>query len=263
MKNWMRTPWGKTTLFVLCIVSVAVTILSVYGSMVAIEGGVYTESKEETFKSMVSHRLQSEAEWILWGTFSEQGVYEPNSNLVFKVTDPTGKVIAVKEAEATVCPVVYNVAVAKDPTGRITDLYTCYGEPERADQQLYQVQIGFQKGFPEQDYYQWAYGLINLAYYLRYSIYVIAFIALLLAIFSFIGLMGASGRQPHSDDLHPGVLNRVPFDLLLGVNLLAGGVVCGLMGELLGYSDVLVVTGIRNLPTRQAVINAKMMLRMM
>lgn len=57
--------------------------------------------------------------------------------------------------------------------------------------------------------------LIRLLYSLRYSIYGIALLALLLTVLNFTALMYAAGRRPDTEELKVTGLGRVPFDLLL------------------------------------------------
>ncbi len=57
--------------------------------------------------------------------------------------------------------------------------------------------------------------LIDIGVDLRYSVYVIGAVALIAAIALFAALMCLSGRRRGSDGVHPGYLNKVPFDVLL------------------------------------------------
>ncbi len=69
---------------------------------------------------------------------------------------------------------------------------------------------------------------LHTAYSLRYAIYFIALASLLLTIACFVALMYASGRKPDTEELVPGPLHKIPFDLLL--------VFCGAIGIGLCYA---------------------------
>ena len=75
--------------------------------------------------------------------------------------------------------------------------------------------------FEQQDIYYFTDRVISIAYYLRYSVYVIALCALVSAILLFVFLMCASGRKKGLPDPQPGWGTRIPFDLLTGGLLLA------------------------------------------
>jgi len=70
--------------------------------------------------------------------------------------------------------------------------------------------------------YKLAIKLINIGVSLRFSIYAIGAVALVAAIALFAMLMCLSGRRRGSDGVHPGYLNKVPFDVLLAVAGSAG-----------------------------------------
>ncbi|MBQ5805605.1 MAG: HAMP domain-containing histidine kinase, partial [Erysipelotrichaceae bacterium] len=57
---------------------------------------------------------------------------------------------------------------------------------------------------------------------LRYWIYLIGIAALLAAIACFISLMANAGRRNDSEELYPGPLNKIPFDVLAAVYVLSG-----------------------------------------
>lgn len=56
--------------------------------------------------------------------------------------------------------------------------------------------------------------LVHLAYSLRFAVYWIMAGSLLIAIFSFVLLMSVSGRRPGTEEIVPGALNFIPFDVL-------------------------------------------------
>lgn len=84
----------------------------------------------------------------------------------------------------------------------------------------YYAECWLKNGLPENDKYATLQTLLNIAYTMRYSIYILALLCLIGAIASFAALMCVAGRHPEDDGLYPGVLYKVPADLL--VILLAG-----------------------------------------
>lgn len=63
------------------------------------------------------------------------------------------------------------------------------------------------------------YRIIHLLYQLRFMIYPIAVLSLILFVILFVTLMKVSARRPDSDELHPGPLHRIPYDLLFTVTI--------------------------------------------
>jgi len=74
----------------------------------------------------------------------------------------------------------------------------------------------------EQDIYFFVDRLITVAYVLRYWIYGIGICAVLLAIFSFVFLMCASGRKNGLPTAQPGWGTKIPFDLLTAITVFTG-----------------------------------------
>ena len=56
---------------------------------------------------------------------------------------------------------------------------------------------------------------MDLAYDLRYVVYVILLVSLAVLALSFVGLMSVAGRRPDTEEVHGGLLSKVPSDVLL------------------------------------------------
>ena len=85
--------------------------------------------------------------------------------------------------------------------------------------------------FTEQDSYFFVDRLISLIYALRYWVYGIGIVAIVLAISAFVFLMCASGRRNGLPAAQPGWGTKVPFDLLTGMTVLAGFLLIQVMVE--------------------------------
>ena len=100
------------------------------------------------------------------------------------------------------------------------DFVARYADP--SDVAFY-AECMLKNGLPENDKYATLQTLLNIAYTMRYSIYILALLCLIGAIASFVALLCVAGRRAGDDGLYPGVLYRVPVDLLL---VFVGGVAC-------------------------------------
>ena len=76
--------------------------------------------------------------------------------------------------------------------------------------------------YTEQDGYFFVDRLISLVYALRYWVYGIGILAVIIAIASFVFLMCASGRKNGLPTAQPGWGTKIPFDLLTGMTTFAG-----------------------------------------
>lgn len=226
MIRFTRTVAGKTALFIGCIISICVLIASVIGAFMMLGREFYTQSEKEIFDSYISNELYADGYSIVYktltGTISETDY--SNSNLIYEMTDESGKVLSrsKEENELEVPTHIRRYGVLRSG-GEITDVFYHYDFSvidEGAD--YYTVRFCFKNGFPENDIYSFIYRFTHIFYCLRYAIYVIGVLAFFAAIACFITLMCVSARTPYSEELVPGPLNKVPFDLLLAVIIVSG-----------------------------------------
>ena len=73
--------------------------------------------------------------------------------------------------------------------------------------------------------------LVHIGWNLRYAVFLIALLALGLAALSFVELMCVSARRPDTEELRPGLLYRVPFDLMLAVCVTGFLALCVILDE--------------------------------
>ncbi|MBQ5354720.1 MAG: hypothetical protein IIU08_02485 [Clostridia bacterium] len=76
-----------------------------------------------------------------------------------------------------------------------------------------------EKGLPVRDEYRLNQLIFGTAYDFRYAVYPVGAVSLLLCVLCFILLMCASARRPGEDGLFPGLLHKVPFDLILAAGV--------------------------------------------
>ena len=65
----------------------------------------------------------------------------------------------------------------------------------------------------------------------RYTLIVVGSVALLLAVLLFVFLMAAAGHHDASDEVKAGILERIPFDLLLIICIAGVGILITIIGE--------------------------------
>ncbi len=105
------------------------------------------------------------------------------------------------------------------------------------EEEVYRVRIGVRNDADVHDQLYFYLTAVDLLYTLQPWLIPAAVISVLLFVLLFIALMTVSGRRPGSEELFPGILNRVPFDLLTAVFL------AGLVFLWILFDDVIVRNG--------------------
>ena len=80
----------------------------------------------------------------------------------------------------------------------------------------YSVNFNIRSPFTANDAYSRTASWVHIAYAMRWWVFVIGLVFLILAIVFFVILMRAAGRDPDGS-LRAGPLDKVPFDLLLAL----------------------------------------------
>ena len=241
MKNFARTLAGKTLLFILCTVCAGILAASVTGAVCFMYGDmeIYTMSEEEfTNKIIDEGQVRSIGYDIMRDELMDK---DPDtSEGSYTITDSKGKLVAQKGQfqETDAGPFTLTYGVLKGKKGKVTDIFYHYAEYEEFDQaaEYYTLTVSFPENTMPAKKIGFLVKLAHAAYTLRYAVYLIGFFSLLGMIISFISLMSVSGRRPRTEDLVPGPLYRVPYDLLLFLIISAAGIlIIPLAESLSGY----------------------------
>ena len=245
MKNFARTLAGKTLLFILCTVCAGILAASVTGAVCFMYGDmeIYTMSEEEfTNKIIDEGQVRSIGYDIMRDELMDKDPDTSEGN--YTITDSKGKLVAQKgefqETDEGPFTLTYGVLKGKKGKikGKVTDIFYHYAEYEEFDQtaEYYTLTVSFPENTMAAKKIGFLEKLAHAAYMLRYAVYLIAVLSLLGLVISFISLMSVSGRRPRREDLVPGPLYRVPYDLLLFLNISAVGIlIIPLAESLSGY----------------------------
>jgi len=256
MRRFFRSVPGKVLLFLLCSISAILLSLCAAGAIFMIEEDFYTLSEGAIFDDAMSSMLRSSGDDYLLDIFwnDKPGVYqfsETGTNVLLQVVDVDGKIVGQSPSfeetgDSWSYSYDYLMEVSRDEEGHayyvdVYDVYhpqeaSIYAQNEDSEKEYfhYTIHYRFKVGFPSQDRYRLAYQAVHLAYGLRYWVYVLGILLGVLALVSFIGLLCVSGRRPEDQELHPGPLHKVPFDLLLGGWILAFGFTIFGIGDVFG-----------------------------
>ncbi|MBO7335476.1 MAG: hypothetical protein J6U42_00905, partial [Lachnospiraceae bacterium] len=247
MKKFVRSLPGKTILFVLCIISACVLTLSVAGMVFFLEDDLYfyTKTEQDITDEFVTDVVQHEGRSALQKTL-ENYLYKPSVDYNVKIVDRPDhadtfyyQVIAEWEDgiwdHSADCPCM-TYLVVRNSSGSIIDIFYKFDHDDYIpDGEYYEVYLSPVTGTSAALKLSFLRTAIHIAYTLRYAVYPIALVSLILLITCFAALMYASGRRSDTDEFVPGIFDKIPFDLFLiiGVGLIAG--MFYLVSESLGY----------------------------
>ncbi len=227
MKRFFKTLAGKTTLFLMCIISMILFISTLFGAFVYYEGNFYTRIKENIENDILSVMIRND---IYDYVYEAANVKDDAS---FKEADKGNLIFQIKEKGEN-DPIVYSesaVSVKKfehsfdysaqyDEEGYVREIYSSY-EPSQTDNiRDFVAEVSIKKNSGIEDFYSLEAKIFPLVYSLRYGVYGIMAFSLLVLIISFVALMSIAGRRNDSEMLYPGPLHKIPFDILCAAVLL-------------------------------------------
>ncbi len=239
MKKLVKTLPGKTLLFVLCILSTCILAASIAGMVFFLQDDMYfyKNTEQDITYEIVSDMERLEGEAVLLkelAGYRYRSSHEYNYKIRNKHTYEG--IIEYIEGEwdyTTSCRLTYSVL--RNTGGFVSGVYyQNVDEYDKEDGEYYEVFLSPIEGSSAALRLAFVHTVLHIAYSLRYAVYPIAFAALILMIATFVGLMYASGRRAGTDELVPGLLDKVPYDLLL---IVGGGLIFTAIG---GLSSVIV-----------------------
>lgn len=222
MKNFLRSVAGKTVLFVLVAIMFAAAAVSAASVVFLTLNGFYDEKTDvesagdrmrgDYFSRYVQQDAYSAAFAVL--TAGEEP-YTPDS-LQYSLYDETGNLISTNH-DASVPETGdfwdYRVYIWKNETFLRVSFYD--DPTEIGEKYVFCASpSNLREGYFGVDRYSRTANLISLGYSVRYIMIAVLAVSASLLLAAFVTLMCVSGRRPNTEEIVPGVLNRVPFDLL-------------------------------------------------
>ncbi len=220
---------AKTFAFIMCIVMLCVTGVSIAGIVLMWSAEVYTYPEEklryETFEEMTYGKIYN----IIWhlknysepDSFGSSEIFKYNNIASVKVENYTdGEVLFDEAPKAVNEKYVYSSYYYIDTIlidGK--EAYEAYVIPDRFDindydsENIRKITIGIAEELTSPDEYFWFDILIGLMYALKYWIYPIGAAALILSVVCFVFLMSAAGKRKGILEPAPSNLTKVPFEI--------------------------------------------------
>lgn len=240
MKQFSRTIMGKTLVFMLCMLMTTTALLSLLFAMVMIDEDFYISTEEDLFEKYALSAVRSTLRDALEvheinlkdyqkGTSSfETIVVEDEKNILYQITDKD-RVLVKTEGSDAVRNWKYEFPIIMKE-GRSRPVYRLYSAYDDAEASGLMIRASLIDDYVAGDRIAFLHNYLGFFYSLRYLIYVIILLSGFLAIFSFIVLLQASARRKNTEELYPGLLNKVPYDLLLFLEVMFFGLAFMSMG---------------------------------
>ncbi len=225
MKHWNRRLGVKIACFVLTVPLLVAILLGIVGIRAMWQEGYYFYEKQELQQRELQQLFQQRCWHLMNATTQVDGEIifhlssydEPQrTNLRLRILDWTGKEVCTNVPEGeplSDTPMVACYAVGVEDGFYWSDYLG--RDPQDLKEGQYAVYGWVVSDLTVWDDYRWNLTVLETAWTLRYAIYGIVAACMLLFAFCFANLTATAGRQPGSQELHPGRLDSIPTDVLL------------------------------------------------
>lgn len=221
MTSFFRTVTGKTLSFILCLIAIIITLSSVALAAVMLGTEMYTQSESSIVQKATSHLYLQKARGVI-ATYedrirSEQNRYgiitvPEEDNFIFELSYRDRVVLRSSQADKTKDWVT---RVGAKAIGNRAEMVYFHYKAEDDVHSDYLIKFALPENLPHLDSIRLMTSAVKMTYGLKYAIYPIGILSALIALTFFLILIHAAGRIPNSEELHPGILHKIPYDLLL------------------------------------------------
>lgn len=218
---------AKICAFFLLAVSLCSAVLSVVGIAVMWDQQVYTSSYNEVLDNYCSSIAYGEARSVCFDVLNGDSSYAQrvadHSNADFQVVDKDNAALWSSREDFDSYSSedhfgTYTYMYVKLPDGDLylyqTGAFKHYEFGENADYEYYAVNVCVNPDMPIQDSYRLALNVAKLMYSLRYGVYAICSVSVILLIVCFVFLMCSAGHREGHEEIVSSWITKIPFDLL-------------------------------------------------
>lgn len=242
MKNFLRRLPVKIVCFILCVSSLLFCAAGALGAAAFAELGYYTNTEERIIERLTSSAMRGDAYCIAhsvlfkssYGGADYDDYSADNSNLRYAVFDISGKTVASNFNVTGNENWAYSFNIYTVES--YGDIYLHYSGTDVSGIKLpYVIKLFITEDIRLIDEYALIKKGVGITYPLRFWVYPITISAFLLFVAFFCILMCVSARRANSDELHPGALHRMPFDLMTVLSAVGVFLAVVVTGEALYY----------------------------
>lgn len=246
VRDFICTIPGKAILFIADIVAVLIVCICILSAIFMNEYSFYKGTKEEALKQSIEFEIEREVHDVIWNQvrsgsdysdISENSISD-NTNLRYAIYDSKGKLLTQNEK--------LNLK-KEDKKWQYHLYYWGYHYTDEFGEELYGFDFGTKESMQAEidngkikekdvyeicayletknqvkDIYYWLPKMINSTYGMRYTVYPVAAVSLLVAVLCFVVLMYSSGRRNDREEIVTTIFHRIPWDFLI----ILVGIVC-------------------------------------
>lgn len=228
MKRFIKSLAGKSIIFIMCIISVCLFVVSVAGIVFFTRSDLdfYGLTEKELQEKVISKEFfQSYGDAIVWNEFGgiPKNRCEYKDDVNYQIVSANNTVV-LQSSQFKDTGTVYELVYGVLRDGGLIYYYFTAAETNHVynSAEYYTVRFSPIEGTSLAVKVDFWSSLLHIVYSLRYWVYFLSLGFLLLAITFFIMLMYASGRRSDTDEFCEGPLYKVPYDLLLAICVVAG-----------------------------------------
>ena len=232
--HFLRTVAGKTLLFAAINLAAILGFLCAAGAVAAIYADIYGKTEAEYYSQRNEQYTEQLVMFDTYRLLTSQ--FNGGELMPIKVTDSSDQIIAATPdfdlAEQSAGKpgkyqnytlYTYNVRLIYSSAGDLKGIYGGYGSYDSGEDK---IADGTVRAYTDPamnlslNYFETT--VVHLLFNVRFLVYPVGFICLLILIAAFIALMCVAGKQPGSEEVILGPLGRFPFDILMLVSFLLG-----------------------------------------
>ncbi len=214
--------WAKICAYFLLGIFALGFMGSAVGIFAAWEMNVYTSDpyslKDAAFRNLCVSAGDNIAIMVKYDSLSNADAQAALSNTEYRVSDNSGRVLweSLDYDAALNSPYSYSMVyrIEEQQNHTETGYIRSYEPGTKLEENEYLVEAAVNDSFPMYDMFYWMNKGIDILYSLRFAVYIIAFICLAGGVLCFIIILSGAGHRAGHDELCPGYLYKVPFDIL-------------------------------------------------
>lgn len=226
---------AKSIAFFLTVIGFFLAGACAFGAYFMVEEEVYTRDKDQLKKELFSGNARNDGRILLYDfLYSDEEAADENckgTNITYEIFDKNGNRLGGNHSGDSVGYEFENVYE-----------YTNVGDSTLfGKNQVYTVKVYIDKQFPVTDNYSSLSGLVEIVYSLRFAVYLIGVLAVLVCIASFHFLMCSAGHRAQQEGAQARGLEKLPMDALTAALLLGSSItVVGVYENgIYGYGDMI------------------------
>ncbi len=248
---------AKTFAFIMCIIMLCLTAVSIAGVCIAWESGCYVFPEENLRRRAFDDVTENNYSSIIleieaapqYDSFGNGNLFKYRNIGSLKVEDVTNGTVIFDEApkkvnDEFIYTQYYVVAKEEDRNIKILELVDGDYIPDPdSSESLRRLTVGIAAELSVPDEYYWRSLFVDLLYIFKFWIYPIGIGTFILAVVCFVFLMCAAGKRKGKEEVAPSALTRIPFEIPT-FSMLFAAILSFYVIDAVDHSDVAVIVAL-------------------